>query len=110
MTDRVLNTHTTPAAPFLLDPHGGLWRLTRNDRDVRYQRAGGGEGWAWTLADLESDFGVLAALAPVAQEPTEAEVEAAADAINAVDIGQMSHREIRLAFARAALIAGRRSS
>ena len=53
MTDRVLNTHTTPAAPFLLDPHGGLWRLTRNDRDVRYQRAGGGEGWAWTLADLD---------------------------------------------------------
>lgn len=38
-------------------------------------------------------------------EPTgaEVEVEAAADAINAVDIGQMSHREIRLAFARAAL-------
>lgn len=41
---------------------------------------------------------------PGADIPDEV-VEAAADAINAVDIGQMGHREIRLAFARAALAA-----
>ena len=47
------------------------------------------------------------ARALLAAEPTEAMLDAAADAINAVDIGQMSHRDIRLAFARAALKAAR---
>lgn len=43
----------------------------------------------------------------MSESPTEKQIEAAADAIQAFDIGNLSHRDIALGMARAALLAAK---